>query len=130
MLSEMRRRNNHKGFTLLEVLVALTIAGMALGALLSVIGGNKRLAWRSEDALLKAAQLRSHINLAQLDDGHGAVPLDLDQSQYLLRDEIRIEDPERKTQPSNFALRSFELVDADGEIVANGTYWVELALPE
>ena len=37
----MRRSS---GFTLLEVMVAMTITGLALGSLFSVIAGNKRLA--------------------------------------------------------------------------------------
>ena len=60
----MTRSKPARGFTLLEVLVALTIAGMALGGLFAVIGGNKRLAWRSEDALVRAREVRSLLNAA------------------------------------------------------------------
>lgn len=124
------RRPGQTGFTLLEVLVALTITGLALGALLGVIGGNKRLAWRSEAALLQTAQIRSRINLAQLNDGQGEVLVDFAESQLLLRDGLLLETPERKTQGSIHALRAFAVVAADGETRATGTYWVELALPE
>ncbi|MEK9648766.1 MAG: type II secretion system protein, partial [Gammaproteobacteria bacterium] len=54
------------GFTLLEVMVALTITGMALGSLFGIIAGNKRLAWRSEESLVKTMQARSLINFSQL----------------------------------------------------------------
>jgi|Laugrespbdmm15sn_2_1035079.scaffolds.fasta_scaffold94426_2 prepilin-type N-terminal cleavage/methylation domain-containing protein len=124
------RRLRQTGFTLLEVLVALTITGLALGALLGVIAGNKRLAWRSEATLLQTAQIRSRINLAQLNDGQGEVLVDFAESRLLLRDALELETPERKTQGSIHALRGFDVVDADGETRASGTYWVELALPE
>ena len=45
-----------RGFTLLEVMVALTITGLALGGLFGVIAGSKRLAWRAEQALVHASQ--------------------------------------------------------------------------
>lgn len=118
------------GFTLLEVLVALTITGMALGALFAVIGGNKRLAWRAEQALLDSVQARSLINFAQLNDQRGELTVDLDAPDLQLYDGEPLEDPERKTRASQLALRAYELVDANGATVARGTYWVELDLPE
>ncbi|MFT5321665.1 MAG: prepilin-type N-terminal cleavage/methylation domain-containing protein, partial [Pseudohongiellaceae bacterium] len=53
-----RLNSNEKGFTLLEVLVAMTITGMALGGLFGVIAGNKRLAWSSEESLVETMQAR------------------------------------------------------------------------
>lgn len=120
----------HCGFTLLEVLVALTIAAMALGALISVIGGNKQLAWRTEAALVETARLRSHINLAQLNNGRGDVRVDFVENRYVLHDEIPVPVPQRKTRGSIHALRAYEIRDSNGEALVQGTYWVELSLPE
>jgi prepilin-type N-terminal cleavage/methylation domain-containing protein len=120
------------GFTLLEVMVALTVTGLALGALFSVIAGNKRLAWRSEAALIKSTQIRSMINFSQLQDERGDITVDFVNRDLLLRDGIELEmnEPERKTAPSLYALRGYEIEDEDGSTVASGSYWIQLDLPE
>lgn len=119
-----------RGFTLLEVLVALTITGFALGALLGVIGGNKRLAWRSEDALLEVSRARVQINLAQLADTPGELPpLDLP-DRLLLEQALELEEPERRTQPGTTVLRRYEVRAANGELLSDGVQWLRLALPE
>jgi prepilin-type N-terminal cleavage/methylation domain-containing protein len=119
-----------RGFTLLEVLVALTITGFALGALLGVIGGNKRLAWRSEAVLLEATRARVEINLAQLTHTTGAVPRELPAQDLNLENVLELEAPERKTQGSMAALRRFEVRDADDEVLSAGVHWMQLTRPE
>jgi prepilin-type N-terminal cleavage/methylation domain-containing protein len=128
----MKKRSDHmRGFTLLEVLVALTIAGMALGALFSIIGGNKRLAWRAEDALVRTTEVRSLINQAQLDDTRGELPEARVVPGLRVESEIELEEPEeRALQGTVHHLRRFELRDDAGAVIAAGSYWVELALPE
>jgi prepilin-type N-terminal cleavage/methylation domain-containing protein len=125
------KRNAMRGFTLLEVLVALTIAGMALGGLFAVIGGNKRLAWRAEAALVHATEVRSAINQAQLDDTRGALPPAGMAPDLRIESGIELPEPEeRTTQGTVHHLRGYELLDENGEVLARGSYWVELDLPE
>jgi prepilin-type N-terminal cleavage/methylation domain-containing protein len=124
------RGNAARGFTLLEVLVALTITGFALGALLGVIGGNKQLAWRSEDALVEAGRVRVEINLAQLQDTPGEVPRESPSHELRLEGEIALEPPTRKTQGINAALYGYEVRDDAGEVVSSGVYWSHLTRPE
>jgi prepilin-type N-terminal cleavage/methylation domain-containing protein len=128
----MKKRNDSmRGFTLLEVLVALTIAGMALGGLFAVIGGNKRLAWRAEGALLHATQVRSAINQAQLDDTRGDLPPAGMAPDLRIEAGIELPEPEeRATKGTVHHLRGFEVRNEDGEVIATGSYWVELDLPE
>ncbi|MDY6982654.1 MAG: type II secretion system protein, partial [Pseudomonadota bacterium] len=118
-------------FTLLEVLVALTIAGMALGGLFAVIGGNKRLAWRSEDALVRTMDLRSLINQVQLDDQRGELPPARVVQGMRTDSDIELPEPEDRTpQGTVHKLRGYELRDANGDVVVRGSYWVELDVPE
>jgi prepilin-type N-terminal cleavage/methylation domain-containing protein len=128
----MKKRNDRmRGFTLLEVLVALTIAGMALGGLFAVIGGNKRLAWRAEAALLHATEVRSAINQAQLDDTRGELPPAGMAPGLRIESGIELPEPEeRNLQGTLHHLRGYELRDENGEVLASGSYWVELDLPE
>ena len=120
-----------RGFTLLEVLVALTIAGMALGGLFGVIGGNKRLAWRSEDALVRTMDLRSLINQAQLDDTRGELPPARVVPDLHIETDIELPEPEdRALKGTVHKLRGYELRDANGEVVARGSYWIQLDVPE
>lgn len=119
-----------RGFTLLEVLVALTITGFALGALLGVIGGNKRLAWRSEAALLDASRVRVELAFVQLDNGRGELPRPDAPSALRIDNDIIIEPPERKTVGVNDILRSYEIVDADGVVITRGVHWAHVAVPE
>ena len=118
------------GFTLLEVLVAMTITGLAMGGLYSVIAGNKRLAWRSEEALMLSTQIRSVINAAQLHDERGELVLELQNRELVLLDNAELRRPERQTAASTLALRGYSVVGPKGNVVASGTYWVELDLAQ
>ena len=126
----MRGFNRHQGFTLLEVMVALTITGLALGGLFGVIGGSKRLAWRSEQALIHSTQIRSLINFSQLNDERGEVIIDFTNPDLRLFDSELLGMPERQTEATVHQLRGYYIVDENDEVVADGTYWVELDLPE
>jgi prepilin-type N-terminal cleavage/methylation domain-containing protein len=123
-------QNRQTGFSLLEVLVALTITGLALGSLFGVIAGNKRLAWRAEEALVKATQVRSLINFSQLEDDKGELEPELDNKQLQLNTDFEIDYPARKTNATKFALYGFEVLDDNGEVLARGSHWVELDLPQ
>ena len=125
-----RRPTAQRGFTLLEVMVALTITGLALGGLFGVIAGNKRLAWRSEQALLESTTVRSVINFAQLNDMRGDLPLPVDGQGLRIIEDLAVEMPGRRTRGSTQSLRRYEIVNAGGDVVASGTYWVELDLLE
>ena len=118
------------GFTLLEVMVALTITGMVLGGLFGVIAGNKRLAWSSEASLVETMQARSMINFAQLNDERGDVFINFENDELVIIPGYELEPPERKTQATRQALRQYEVIDEEGELITSGTYWVELDLAE
>ena len=60
-------RARSRGFTLIEVVVALTITGFLLGGLFTLVGGSKRLSWRAEAALGKSLQQRAAWDFALRD---------------------------------------------------------------
>lgn len=117
------------GFTLLEVMVALTLTGLALGGLFGIIGGNKRLAWRAETALMHSMQVRSLINFAQLNDEQGEVFINFENNELDLTTGEEFEVPARKTMATAPDLRGYHITDENGETVASGSYWVMQELP-
>ena len=127
---QQEKSAHQRGFTLLEVMVALTITGMALGSLFGIIAGNKRLAWHSEESLVKTMQARSLINFSQLKDERGDASVDFQNLDLIINSGYELEIPERKTQASRLALREYEVFDEAGELITTGTYWVELELAE
>jgi len=128
--AKKRKFDPRRGFTLLEVMVALTITGIALGSLFGIIAGNKRLAWHSEESLVKTMQARSLINFSQLKDERGDASVDFQNLDLIINSGFEMDIPERKTQASRLALREYEMFDEVGELITTGTYWVELELAE
>lgn len=127
----MMRSERQQGFTLLEVMIALTLTGLALGGLFGIIAGNKQLAWRADAALVRSMQVRTLINFSQLNDTRGDVPVPFAANALQLSDNLLLPDvPERRTQGSVQSLRRYQVLDQNGEELAAGTYHVELDLPE
>lgn len=125
----LRTERPSRGFTLLEVLVALAIAAVSLGLLLSLSAGSKRLAWRGEEVLLDSVRLRSELNRIRLEDGQGTVPPLLEPAVVAVEAGLPLEQPARQTLDSPWILSGFELRDAQDRLRASGTYWQREALP-
>ena len=122
--------NSQAGFTLLEVIVALTITGFVLGGLFSLVGGSKQLSWRSEESLIQATRVRAAVNFALLENEYSDVEQILQDDSYRIRSLDLLEDPERKTQGSVHAFQAYEVVNRErGEVIA-GSRWIQLDLPQ
>ena len=122
--------NRQSGFTLLEVIVALTITGFVLGGLFAIAGGSKQLAWKSQDSLQTATEARAQINFALLEDEYGDVDPVLLNDIFYIRGADLIPAPERKTQASTYSLQTYEVInDSNGEVIS-GSRWVRHELPQ
>ena len=119
-----------QGFTLLEVIMALTIVGFVLGALFPLLGGSKQLSWRSEESLTRATSVRAVTNFALLQNEFRDVEEILDADNYDIRSIGLLEDPLRKTQPMINALQGFEIIDENREEEVVGSRWIRLNLPQ
>jgi prepilin-type N-terminal cleavage/methylation domain-containing protein len=104
-----KHHNAQAGFTLLEVIVALTITGFVLGGLFSLVGGSKQLSWRSEQSLVQATRVRAATNFALLESEYSDVEEILQDDSYQIRALDLLEDPERKTQGSVHAFQAYEI---------------------
>lgn len=128
-LNSLGLHKQQSGFTLLEVIVALTITGFILGGLFSLVGGSKQLSWRSEASLLKATKLRAVTNFALLENEYSEVEPILEDTSFDIRPSEYLELPERITQPSTLTLQEYEILsESTGEIIT-GNRWVRLELP-
>jgi len=124
------RTKVQKGFTLLEVIVALAIAGFILGALFSLLGGSKQLSWRSEDSLVRSTHVRAVTNFALLQNEFRGVEEILEIESYDIRSIGVLADPLRKTEPMLNALQGFEIINEDRDEEIIGSRWIQLNLPQ
>ncbi len=122
--------NAEAGFTLLEVIVALTITGFVLGGLFSLVGGSKQLSWRSEQSLVQATRVRAATNFALLENEYSDVEEILQDESYQIRVLDLLEDPERKTQSSVHAFQAYEIINRERNEVIAGSRWIQLDLPQ
>ena len=123
-------RRRQRGFTLLEVIVALTITGFVLGGLFTLLGGSKRLSWASEDSLARAARVRAAVNFAMLENEFNEVEPVLQHQRLDIRDGEMLEPPERKTQATVNQLGRYQVFDPERGELFEGTRWILLELPQ
>ena len=123
-------KKSSRGFTLLEVILALAITGFVLGSLFTLVAGSKQLSWRSEESLVDATRLRAITNFALLENEYNEVEWILEDDGYQILPLEVLEEPERKTQPSVYTLQEFEILDLDTDEVITGNRWIELELPQ
>jgi prepilin-type N-terminal cleavage/methylation domain-containing protein len=118
------------GFTLLEVIVALTITGFILGGLFSLLGSSKQLSWRSEENLLRASRVRAATNFALLQNEFRDVEQILKDDGYEIRSLELLDDPIRKTEPLLWALQRYQITDDSRNEQFFGSRWIRLNLPQ
>jgi prepilin-type N-terminal cleavage/methylation domain-containing protein len=108
----LNSKRKQKGFTLLEVLVALAIVGMVLGTVFSLLASSKRLAFKALDDIERTVFLRSALNSAQAleEPDYPELPERYKKNVELKTDEP-IEKPERQTQPMRLALEPYRIYD-------------------
>lgn len=118
-----------RGFTLLEVIVSLTITGFVLGGLFTLVAGSKQLTLRAQDNLTRAMEIRAATNFALLQNEYNEVEFILENDNYESEPVELLEYPEAKTQPSQYALQEYEIFHQDREEFIRGTRWIRLLEP-
>lgn len=128
--SSTKRHISQKGFTLLEVMVALTITSMVLGGLFSLAAGSKQLAVRTQTALQDTMAARAQINFALLENELGDIEPAIENNRYQVQALDLLPDVPRRTMPGTELLQSYEIIDTDTDEVITGVRWIRVELPQ
>ena len=99
-----------RGFTLLEVLLAMAIVGIALGSIFGLLAGSKRLAFKASNEIGQILFLRAAISISQLeeDSDYPELPEEYKKEINFETDEI-LESPDRQTRKILLGLESYTI---------------------
>lgn len=117
---------NRSGFTLLEVLAALTIVSLILGSLLAQLGGSKRLGGKARQAVSRTIMLRALVQAVEL-DLVADVRKELEAGGDIRLTTETVRTPARKTRPSR-AVLALETVTM-GKTTLSQWHWERKELP-
>jgi len=128
----MKNKSAIQGFTLLEVLIAVTLTAMVLGNLLALQSQSKRLAFKADNVLQKTINQRAYFNAAWVDSQQDSFYLDKLQADeiYSADNAKALKKPEAQSKPLKFHLESFQIVDKQGNIVLSSVRLKDTELAE
>lgn len=124
------RRRQQRGFTLLEVMVALTIAAFVLGGLFTLAAGSKQLAVRTQNSLHDTVATRAALNFHLLDNQYRGLENVLAGSRFRASGEGLLTEPPRRTMPLSDLLEQYQITDSVSGEVYSGVRWVHTELPQ
>jgi general secretion pathway protein I len=115
------------GFTLLEVILALVIVGLALGSVFGLLAGSKRLAFKAVDDIGQTLFLRSAINVAQVLEApeYPEFPQQYKAMFSLQASEV-LEKPAQQTRPTRLALEPYTWSNTQKGTTFNSLRWKKL----
>jgi len=110
----------NKGFTLLEVLLAIAIVGMALGSIFGLLAGSKRLAFKASEEMGQVLFLRASISIAQLEEEseYPELPEVYKKEVDFESDEL-LESPDRQTRKILLGLEPYNLSNTEKHLEIN-----------
>jgi prepilin-type N-terminal cleavage/methylation domain-containing protein len=120
------KQQSTRGFTLLEVLVALAIVSLTLGSIMTLAGGSKRLAWTAQARLSAILYSRAAISNAQ-----SSRQADYPEYPRTQRKQLEFKKGDllskstRQTKRIFYALERYEVIN-DGKEITQGLRWVRL----
>lgn len=110
--------NKVKGFTLLEILVSLTIVALVLGTVFNLLAGSKRLAFKAVHEIEQYVFSRAAVNAAQVLEKPD-YPKFTERYDLTLTIDEPLEKPERQTRPMRLALEPYSWRDEKKGIQLN-----------
>ena len=119
MIQTASSAGKQRGFTLLEVLIAITLTALVLGNLFALQSQSKRLSFRAEMNLQKNINQRAYFNAAWINTRQlDAYMNELShRSDYSIDNRSVLKKPETQSRPLNFSLESFDIVNQKNEVI-------------
>lgn len=117
------------GFTLLEVMIALTITAMVMGGLFTLSAGSKQLAFRAQQSLQDSTAARAAVNEALLDNEFRDLEPAMDSDRYTIEGMDVLPDAERRTAPMSDLLQLYEIRDTQTGETIEAVRWMRSDLP-
>ncbi len=119
---KQRKSNYHKvqqkGFTLLEVLVSITLTSLVLGNLFALQSQSKRLSFKAQTNMVKTINNRAYLNASWISNRDEDTYLaEMSDSQLSISHKKTLKKPIDKTTPENYSLESFDIVDQNNEVL-------------
>lgn len=108
----------NKGFTLLEVLVSITLTALVLGNIFALQSQSKRLNFKAQTNLLKTINQRAYLNVAWISNREEDAYLEeLSESGFSVTNKEPLKKPEEQSKPIKYFLEAFDVVNADNNII-------------
>ena len=116
-----------RGFTLLEVLIAITLTALVLGNLFALQSQSKRLSYKAQMNLQKNIKQRSYFNAAWINSRQLDSYMDelSHHSDYSIDNKSVLKTPDSQAGPLNFSLESFAVVNQENEVLLSGVRFKE-----
>ena len=109
---------HYQGFTLLEILVAITLTALVLGNLFVLQSQSKQLSLKAQTQLMHTINQRAYLNAAWSSDRELDSYLDeFSQMGYTLDNKQSLKKIEQQKQAHKFFLQSFDIVNEHREII-------------
>ena len=107
-----------QGFTLLEILVAITLTALVLGNLFVLQSQSKRLSLKAQTQLLHTINQRAYLNAAWSSDRELDSYLnEFSQMGYRLDNKQSLKKIEAQTQAQKIFIQSFDIVNEHREVI-------------
>jgi len=121
--------NSSRGFTLLEVIVAMSVVALALGSSFGLLASSRQLAARAAEQIEESLFLRTMLNVAQVEKEpkYPQLPeIYLKQVELKFDDELKV--PVRQTQKIQVGLQPYTMRDEERNLEYTGLRWKKLEL--
>jgi prepilin-type N-terminal cleavage/methylation domain-containing protein len=118
------------GFTLLEVMIALTITAMVMGGLFTLSAGSKQLAFRAQQSLQDSTAARAAVNEALLDNEFRDLEPAMAENRYTIEGLELLPDAERRTAPMYDLLQLYEIRNNETGETIEAVRWMRSDLPQ